>query len=49
MAPNAVGIWTGVPFLIVFRSAGARAGSLAPKSTVPAANCATPAPDPTGW
>ena len=49
MAPNAVGICTTSPFLNVARSAGVSAGSLAPKSAVPAASCAMPAPEPTGW
>jgi len=49
MAPKAIGIWTTSPFLKVARSSGVRAGSLAPKSAVPAASCAMPAPEPTGW
>ena len=48
-APNAVGTWTGSPFLAPFTSAGLSAGSEAPKSTVPAVNCETPPPEPTGW
>ncbi len=49
MAPKAIGICWTAPFLNVARSAGASAGSLAPKSAVPAASCAMPAPEPTGW
>src|SRR3954463_11674007 len=49
MAPKAIGICTTSPFLKVARSSGVRAGSLAPKSAVPAASCAMPAPEPTGW
>ena len=49
IAPNTVGIWIGGLFLIVATSSGVRAGSLAAKSAVPAANDATPAPEPTPW
>ncbi len=49
IAPNAIGIWTPVPLFAPARSSAVSAGSVAPKSAVPACHCATPAPDPTGW
>ena len=49
-APNTVGMWTGSPFfLAAATSSSSIAESVAPKSTVPAVNCAMPPPEPMPW
>ena len=49
MAPKAIGTSIGGPFFRAETSSSLSAGSEPAKSTVPAVNCETPAPEPTHW
>ena len=49
MAPKAIGASIGAPFFSAETSSSLSAGSEPAKSTVPAVNCETPAPEPTDW
>ena len=51
MAPSTVGMWTGVALFLAAAliSSSFMGESVAPKSTVPAVNCAMPPPEPMPW